>query len=218
MLGDCEKLDESATAYYNKVKSLTDTLSSIGQPLVYAEFTFYVVNGLDEEYDGLVAVVNDRTTPLMGARALLRSLLGLSNDGKDTRNNERQVYGDRPAPKHQDHQGRTQCYPINPHWYMDTGATDHLTNELGHLDTLEPYHGSDKVHTAKAPMEQERDEPHSYRYSPEPRWRTTPSSWEQRGDEDGGGDGSGVDGEALGALPRSGSVRERETLSRILAS
>ncbi|KAK1662782.1 hypothetical protein QYE76_050941 [Lolium multiflorum] len=24
----------------------------------------------------------------------------------------------------------------------------------------------------------ERDEPHSYRYSPEPRWRTTPSSWE----------------------------------------
>ncbi|KAK1610910.1 hypothetical protein QYE76_034583 [Lolium multiflorum] len=25
----------------------------------------------------------------------------------------------------------------------------------------------------------ERDEPHSYRYSPEPRWRTTPSSWEQ---------------------------------------
>jgi hypothetical protein len=37
---------------------------------------------------------------------------------------------------------------------MDTGATDHLTNELGHLDTLEPYHGSNKVHTAKAPMEQ----------------------------------------------------------------
>ncbi|KAK1669670.1 hypothetical protein QYE76_057829 [Lolium multiflorum] len=26
----------------------------------------------------------------------------------------------------------------------------------------------------------ERDEPHSYRYSPEPRWRTTPSSWEQQ--------------------------------------
>ncbi|KAK1643219.1 hypothetical protein QYE76_061024 [Lolium multiflorum] len=25
---------------------------------------------------------------------------------------------------------------------------------------------------------EERDEPHSYRYSPEPRWRTTPSSWE----------------------------------------
>ncbi|KAK1618983.1 hypothetical protein QYE76_024500 [Lolium multiflorum] len=52
----------------------------------------------------------------------------------------------------------------------------------------------------------ERDEPHSYRY-PEPRWRTTPSSWEKkRGDEDGGGDGSGVDGEA-GALPRSGGVQ-----------
>ncbi|KAK1606881.1 hypothetical protein QYE76_030554 [Lolium multiflorum] len=33
------------------------------------------------------------------------------------------------------------------------------------------------------------------------------------GDEDGGGDGSGVDGEALGALPRSGRVPEQRLLS-----
>ncbi|KAK1699491.1 hypothetical protein QYE76_016188 [Lolium multiflorum] len=50
----------------------------------------------------------------------------------------------------------------------------------------------------------ERDEPHSYRYSPEPRWRTTPSSWET--DDDGGGDSSGVDGEAFrGHFPPAGA-------------
>ncbi|KAK1686443.1 hypothetical protein QYE76_047291 [Lolium multiflorum] len=38
------------------------------------------------------------------------------------------------------------------------------------------------------------------------------SSWEQHGDEDGGGDGSGVDGEAFRALPRSAGCRT-ETLS-----
>jgi histone deacetylase 1/2 len=31
---------------------------------------------------------------------------------------------------------------------MDTGATDHLTSELGKLHTRDVYHGSDKVHTA----------------------------------------------------------------------
>ncbi|KAK1618929.1 hypothetical protein QYE76_024446 [Lolium multiflorum] len=30
---------------------------------------------------------------------------------------------------------------------------------------------------AMARLWKERDEPHSYRYNPEPRWRTTPSSW-----------------------------------------
>ncbi|KAK1663160.1 hypothetical protein QYE76_051319 [Lolium multiflorum] len=38
------------------------------------------------------------------------------------------------------------------------------------------------------------------------------------GDEDGGGDGSGVDGEALGALPRSGGCRNRDSCPQILAS
>jgi histone deacetylase 1/2 len=31
---------------------------------------------------------------------------------------------------------------------MDTGATDHLTNELGKLQVKEPYHGKEKVYTA----------------------------------------------------------------------
>ncbi|KAK1605247.1 hypothetical protein QYE76_028920 [Lolium multiflorum] len=230
-LGECEKLDLSITDYYNKVRELADTLASIGQPLRDSEFTSYVVNGLDEEYDGLVEVVNERAatspmpahelyqrllnteqrlearpgrrghgdssalaankggfrpTPTNGSgksyapkppapsapdhsgggrptrvcqlcghdghlaskchRRFQRSFLGIGNDGKDTRNNARQAaMADRPAPQGQ--QGHTQTY-VDPHWYMDTGATDHLTSELGKLNSRDVYHGSDKVHTA----------------------------------------------------------------------
>ncbi|KAK1630656.1 hypothetical protein QYE76_004971 [Lolium multiflorum] len=257
-LGDCQKLDETATSYYNKVKSLADTMASIGQPLTDSEFTSYIVNGLDEEYDGLVEVVNERPTPMMAhelySRLLLteqrvearrtqrghagssahaaykggrssapspasgkvaagppqppsstgadgrpkkvcqlcgreghwaskchrrfqRSFLGLGNDGKDTRNNERQVaMADRPAKNNDQHghHGHTQSFSADPHWYMDTGATDHLTNELGNLDTREPYHGSDKVHTAngsgtgRGARLELLDEPSSSSPAPEP--------------------------------------------------
>ncbi|KAK1617806.1 hypothetical protein QYE76_023323 [Lolium multiflorum] len=56
----------------------------------------------------------------------------------------------------------------------------------------------------------ERDEPHSYRYSPEPRWRTTPPHGSSSGDEDGGGDGSGVDGEAFRGTSPAG-CRNRDS-------
>ncbi|KAK1670188.1 hypothetical protein QYE76_058347 [Lolium multiflorum] len=66
-----------------------------------------------------------------------RDFLGIDNDG---RNNERQAA--------MATQGYTQSYPVDPAWYMDTGATDHLTSELGKLSSREPYQGHDKVHTA----------------------------------------------------------------------
>ena len=50
-LGEVKKLNSSVTEYYNKVKALADTLASIGQPLRDDEFTSYLLNGLDGEYD-----------------------------------------------------------------------------------------------------------------------------------------------------------------------
>ncbi|RWR95948.1 GATA zinc finger domain-containing protein 14-like protein isoform X1 [Cinnamomum micranthum f. kanehirae] len=31
-------------------------------------------------------------------------------------------------------------------WYSDTGATHHITPDLGNLSIHSPYHGSDNVH------------------------------------------------------------------------
>ncbi|XP_073362184.1 uncharacterized protein [Aegilops tauschii subsp. strangulata] len=33
-------------------------------------------------------------------------------------------------------------------WYVDSGATDHVTNELEQLALRETYHGNDQIHTA----------------------------------------------------------------------
>jgi histone deacetylase 1/2 len=71
-----------------------------------------------------------------------REFLGVGNDGGGA---SRQVAAaiHAPAP-----QGYTPSYPIDPAWYADTGATDHLTNDLDKLTVREPYNGNDQVHTA----------------------------------------------------------------------
>jgi hypothetical protein len=63
-LSECKKLDSSAYDYYNKVKTLSDTLTSIGQPLRDAEFTKYDLAGLDSDYNNLVETVNNRDNPM----------------------------------------------------------------------------------------------------------------------------------------------------------
>jgi hypothetical protein len=56
-LSRIKKLDSTAAVYYNKVKQLSDTLASIGQPLRPEEFQNYLLDGLDEDYDNLVETI-----------------------------------------------------------------------------------------------------------------------------------------------------------------
>jgi histone deacetylase 1/2 len=42
----------------------------------------------------------------------------------------------------------TVGYGVDTNWYMDTGATDHITGELEKLTTHDKYLGGDQVHTA----------------------------------------------------------------------
>lgn len=39
-------------------------------------------------------------------------------------------------------------YGVDTNWYLDTGATDHITGELEKLSVKEKYNGTDQVHTA----------------------------------------------------------------------
>lgn len=59
-----KKLDSTVTVFFNKIKALSDTLTSIGKPLRPEEFQAFVLEGLDEEYDGLVEMVLGRDTPM----------------------------------------------------------------------------------------------------------------------------------------------------------
>ncbi|XP_071681276.1 uncharacterized protein [Lolium perenne] len=64
--------------------------------------------------------------------------LGVDNDGR---------YMDRQVAAASTH-GQTSSYSVDSGWYMDTGATDHLTNQLDKLTVKENYNGNDQVHAA----------------------------------------------------------------------
>nr|AAK55460.1 putative gag-pol polyprotein [Oryza sativa Japonica Group]AAP54977.1 retrotransposon protein, putative, Ty1-copia subclass [Oryza sativa Japonica Group] len=42
----------------------------------------------------------------------------------------------------------TYAYGVDTNWYVDTGATDHITGQLDKLTTKERYKGTDQIHTA----------------------------------------------------------------------
>jgi hypothetical protein len=42
----------------------------------------------------------------------------------------------------------THGYTINPNWYVDIGATDHITSDLEHLTTKEKYTDTDQIQVA----------------------------------------------------------------------
>ncbi|XP_071676883.1 uncharacterized protein [Lolium perenne] len=72
-------------------------------------------------------------------RRFKQDFLGIGNDGSG---NEKQV-----ALATHTH-GSTTTYPVDATWYMDTGASDHLTHELSRLNPRETYAGHDQVRTA----------------------------------------------------------------------
>lgn len=61
-LSNLKKKDMTATDYFNKMKSLADTMESIGKPLDDEDIMGFITGGLGSEYDPLVAAVNTSTT------------------------------------------------------------------------------------------------------------------------------------------------------------
>jgi hypothetical protein len=64
--------------------------------------------------------------------------------GNNLKGNDKQVVAAMAGHEY----GHTPSYSIDPSWYVDTGATNHLKSEMGNLSTQEPYHGHDQVRTA----------------------------------------------------------------------
>jgi hypothetical protein len=63
-LNKLKKRDLTITAFFNKAKGLADTLASIGLPLRDDEFTSFILNGLDKDYDSCFEDVNQRDDPM----------------------------------------------------------------------------------------------------------------------------------------------------------
>ena len=54
-------------------------------------------------------------------------------------------YQDEPSSAPPTALAATSSYKINPNWYSDTGATDHITSDLDRLAVRERYHGGEQV-------------------------------------------------------------------------
>jgi hypothetical protein len=63
-IAEMPKLDSTVSTYFNKIKSMFDTLTSIGHPLRPEELVSCILNGLEDEFDALVEVVPNRPTPI----------------------------------------------------------------------------------------------------------------------------------------------------------
>jgi histone deacetylase 1/2 len=85
-----------------------------------------------------------------------KEFLGVGNDGRQQQDGHHQhgrqaaaiTHGGAHANQAGVHGGHTPPYALDPGWYADSGATDHLTSELDKLSLKERYGGKDKVHTA----------------------------------------------------------------------
>lgn len=262
-LANTKKGSSSATAYFNRIKTLSDTLTSIGQPLRPEEFTSFLLAGLDGEYEGFISTVSVRDTVMpvrdvyahllntehrlemrhgelhgdtpnhavnaafLGAKTGSKPASYRGNDGRGqwkpksapsggaggsgshtgagvsaphggarghgnstggfpAGGNSGGSGGGKPRPICQlcgivghiasrchkrfrrefaglasdprsealnvsnpsSHAGSSPSYSIDPAWYVDSGATDHLTNELDKLNVKQPYNGKEQVYTA----------------------------------------------------------------------
>nr|XP_020179012.1 uncharacterized protein LOC109764622 [Aegilops tauschii subsp. strangulata] len=63
-LGEVKLNDLNVTDYFNKVTGMAGTLASISQALGPEEFSYFVLNGLGDNYDNLVDNINGRDTPI----------------------------------------------------------------------------------------------------------------------------------------------------------
>jgi hypothetical protein len=52
------------------------------------------------------------------------------------------------VPKQKFAHSTSSSYNVDTNWYMDTGATDHITGELEKLSIRNKYQGGDQIHTA----------------------------------------------------------------------
>jgi hypothetical protein len=63
-LNTFKKGNSSIADYYLKLQALTDTLSSIGQPLTYVQMQSFLLGGLESEYDPFLTSVTTWIKPL----------------------------------------------------------------------------------------------------------------------------------------------------------
>lgn len=222
-LQQTKKRDMTCAEFFHKMTGFADQMATVGHPLSDDEVIDYIVAGLGQEYDALMASLtifngevslNDFYSYLLsyearqeqhitdgdfsssansvtrqadprsdGARGGKPSGGGNGGGGQYGQNHGKNGGRNRWRPKcqicgkfghealkcknrfnhtyqdddHRDHrQGNMVTHGhANGPWFLDTGATDHLTNDLDRLSMQERYGGKDQVQVANGQNHEE---------------------------------------------------------------
>ncbi|XBI11140.1 hypothetical protein VPH35_138255 [Triticum aestivum] len=172
-LSNLKKKDLTASEYYRKMRGFADAMASIGKPLDDDEVLGYILAGLGPEFEALVASITARNDPIslssfyaffLSAELRLEQQASSGNihpsanvcskfghDALHCRNRFNHAFQPEEQRERSGNVANTGpggSYSVDTDWYVDTGATDHLTSDLDRLSFHEKYGGKDKVHAA----------------------------------------------------------------------
>ncbi|GJQ89175.1 hybrid signal transduction histidine kinase M [Tanacetum coccineum] len=167
----------SIVEYFKKIKVVSDLLSNIESPIDDKNLVMYDVNGLGDKYDHMASIIRHSKNPLTLLETRSMLLLEESHlnhkqgrghardtssssivlmDAGSRNNNKGNIYVDQPTTIPHAFNATTLRYADNNEdsgWYMDTGATSHLSSDAGLPDSclllrcdstgdLYPFHSS----------------------------------------------------------------------------
>ncbi|WVZ55440.1 hypothetical protein U9M48_006100 [Paspalum notatum var. saurae] len=171
-LTSTKKGDMTIAAYYRKMKNLADTLAAIGKPIDDEEFIAYLMRGLSTEYDSLVTSITtnldsyslsdvyahmlSQEMRIEHNQAETQMSANTANRGLANRNYQAEEVTKVAA-------AASNGYVVDPDWYVDTGATDHITSDLERLTTRERYNGGDQVQVANGSETDKLSEPSNWK-------------------------------------------------------
>ena len=143
-LRNTEMGDISIHSYCQELKSIADLLSNVDAAVTERTLVTYLLNGLNGKYDNIINVIMHRQPFPSFEEA--RSMLILDE--------ERLGKGKKPNPSHTDSASSAKVLaatnfshdqkdntltlidPSDSNWYMDSGATAHLSNTTGNLKSV----------------------------------------------------------------------------------
>ncbi|KAL5544057.1 hypothetical protein UlMin_007841 [Ulmus minor] len=122
--------------YIMKVKGAADSLAAIGEPVSEQDQVMNLLGGLGSDYNAVVTAINIRDDKIsieavhsmllafehrLEQQSLIEQLSTMSANYVSSSNNRDDT------------------------WYLDSGASHHLTQSVGNLTSSSPYTGTDKV-------------------------------------------------------------------------
>ncbi|GAA0157982.1 transmembrane signal receptor [Lithospermum erythrorhizon] len=160
--------------YVEKMNTIIDNLSVSLTPVSDIELVSHILDGLDSDYDSLITSVYTRGTAITveeltslilqhEARMTQRLEAGISINYAAKNNQYHKSF--KSSQSYQSNNNASRRYVQSssndsssktaliatpstiqdPSWYIDSGATNHITADLNNLSLYHDYHGSDKI-------------------------------------------------------------------------